>query len=94
MSTTLADIEGAHAAAQRAFGDMVRARSYADRHHPATIAYVQAERLVDDLLASAQWERARDALDAVTRHDPECDCHYINRQAALALGDHHVGVGR
>lgn len=47
-------IEEAHAVAQRCFGEMVRARSYADPKHPATIAYIRAERAVDVLIANAQ----------------------------------------
>jgi hypothetical protein len=34
------------------------------------------------------------AIQGGRSHDRDCDCHYINREADLALGDHHVGVGR
>lgn len=52
---TEADIVAAHAEAQRRFSEMVAERSYAEPDHPATIAYISAERHVDDLLADAQF---------------------------------------
>lgn len=52
------------------------------------------------LLASAVMEDDEpESVDPITMakaaadgHDPDCDCHYINRQASLADGDHFAGM--
>lgn len=92
MDTDLAAIEAAHAEAQQRFAAMVRANAYADPQAPETIAYIRAERHVDDLLANAQWEASQRALAEAFRGDhyirpvvlrsshTDCDCHYINRE--------------
>jgi hypothetical protein len=78
-------LKDAHAEAQAAFHVMVDAKVYGNPNAPETRAYRTAERLVDVLIADAQWEVAESELAAVIAADPDF------------AGDHHVypaGVGR
>lgn len=84
---TVTRLQAAHREAQRAFGDMIAANAYGDPEAPETRRYIEAERHVDTILEYAQWERAKAELDALIAAD-------IIGDPALALGDHHVGVGR
>lgn len=75
----------AHAAAQAAFHRMLVDGVFSDPDDERTKAYVAAERLVDSILVDAQWDKAKDALDALQAADNDF------------AGDHHVypaGVGR
>lgn len=70
--------------AQHAFHEMLEARCYSDPDDPRTRAYVAAERLVDELLVEAQWEKAKAELDRLQAIDIE----------ELAKGDHFAGMPR
>lgn len=69
--TTEQRLAAAHTAAQRAFGAMMRTRSFSDPDAPETKAYVAAERLVDSILVDAQWEKAKAELDRLQMADLE-----------------------
>src|SRR5687768_15062166 len=56
---TAALLAEANAHAQRRFHAMLEAKTYSDPEAPETIAYIQAERIIDDLLGEAQWEASK-----------------------------------
>lgn len=99
MENTKERIAAAWDRAQVAFKAMLDAGVWGEPDAPETAAYTAAERELDRELAEARWA-ARNP-QPVSTHDPDCDCHYINRDVSgvisfdpdLALGDHHVGVG-
>lgn len=85
--TTADRLREAHDEAQALFHAMLVSNAYGDPDAPETRRYVEAERHVDTILEYAQWERAKAEMDALIASD-------IIGDPALALGDHHVGVGR
>lgn len=78
-----AELQWANAIAQLRFKRMLDHGVYGDPTAPATVAYVAAERRVDDLLRNAQWERAKAELDATIAAETA---------AELAAGDHYAGM--
>lgn len=78
---TAALLAEANAYAQRRFAAMLDAKTYSDPEAPETRAYVQAERVIDDLLGEAQWEKSKAEFDALQTAD-------------LAAGDHYAGMPR
>ncbi len=79
-------LAAANRLAQRAFHTMLVAGCHGDPEDSRTRAYVAAERLVDELLADAQWEKSKAAMDELQRADLDAE-----------KSDHHVypaGVGR
>jgi hypothetical protein len=85
MTVPAARIHAAWQEAQEAFRLMLDAKVYGDPAAPETRAYVTAERHLEMLLEDAQFAEAQAQMDRLieTRYDP-----------TLALGDHHIGVGR
>lgn len=78
-------LEQAHEVAQQRFRVMLEAKCYADPEDHRTQAYQAAERIVDAIVVTAQWEKSKEELDALITADREND---------LAVGDHFAGMPR
>lgn len=67
MATEL--LTRAHERAQRRFHDMLEGKKYSDPKARETRLYVEAERLVDELLVNLQWEQAKAEMDRLQSSD-------------------------
>jgi hypothetical protein len=81
MNAAALNLVNAWTYAQQCFVAMLDARSYDDPQAPETLAYIAAERAIDELLVEMQGRRAFAETDAVLSGDNPDGASYHDWQA-------------